>query len=91
MKLKKLLEVKSSNKYKYDHGSKILYVDIVEPKLVQMKKPFKGFSNCHETILTKRGVYTEGRKVSTREEKKIYWIDLRMPLQVCVSNFVPGN
>ena len=57
----------------------------------RMKKPFKGFSNCHETILTKRGVYTEGRKVSTREEKKIYWIDLRMPLQVCVSNLFPGN
>ena len=36
----------------------------------RMKKPFKGFSNCHETILTKRGVYTEGLKVSTREEKK---------------------
>ena len=36
----------------------------------RMKKPFKGFSNCHETILTKRGVYTEGRKVSAREEKK---------------------
>ena len=57
----------------------------------RMKKPFKGFSNCHETILTKRGVLSKGLKVSTREEKKIYWIDLRMPLQVCVSNFVPGN